>query len=669
LSNHVQRASSHLPPDPNAAVRRELAGDHHRPGRPWAVLLTIAALVAAGSGLVVAGPAGLLAAASSPTWVQDTSSSLAWSGPWSTVKVASASGGSVTQSTSAGATVSLSYTGSYLRIIGPTGRGRGVFTVKLDGVTTSVSTHADTTSAGQVLFASAGQAGNSHTLKVTVAGSAGHPLVSLDAFVISQPTAAPAPTRTPTPTPTPSPTAASSPDPGSSADPTPTPSAWPTPVPTPTPTPTPLASGSFVATNGNDVNDGSQLHPWKTLQHAADTATGMVWVRAGTYAPFTLRRSGLTFSGYPGETAKVSNTSAKDMIYVFKVNGATLENLWVQGGVQVGGSGFDISSSSNVVIKNNTLDSSVSSNHGFGIRTWYSTNVTISNNDISHQAAGIQVSYTAGGVKVLNNSIHDNNRMIVNTTSPSNDDHGANGVIFLETTGATLASGNQLWGNRAPSHDYVYDGSAFEIYGASNVTITNNTMWNNKQVLETGTDGRACNDITFTRNVAWSATTVTGYARGVLLACASNSLVAFNSLDGFDISDVSIVYNAGYKYQGSLSGLKVEDNVLLSNGAPIYHLETPPSGVTVDRNDLWNRAGGSLVWDKSHNGTTSWATFRSWYGYESHGMDANPMINSTGSHDYHLLVGSPAVNAGSVISGISSSFLGSAPDLGAFENR
>ena len=485
-------------------------------------------------------------------------------------------------------------------------------------------------------------------LTVTVDGTSGHPTVSLDAFVVSLPVITPAaPTQAPTPTPTAG---------GGSPQPTPssTPSSTPTPTPTSAPTPSP-AVGFYVATNGSDSNPGTVAQPWKTIQHAADTATGTVWIRAGTYAPFTLRRNGLTFSSYPRETARISSTTAKDMIYVLKVNGATFENLSVQGGIQVGGSGIDVASSSNIVIKNNVVNSEVSTNKGFGIRTWYSTNVTISNNNIYNQAAGIQVSYTSDGDQVLDNTIHDNNRMIVNTASPTNDDHGANGVIFLETTGATLASGNQLYGNRAASHDYGYDGSAFEIYGASNVTITDNRMWNNKQVMETGTDGRNCNDITFTRNVAWSATTVKGYARGVLLACASNSLVAFNTLDGFDISDVSIVYNAGYKYQGSLSGLKVEDNVLISNGDPIYHLETPPSGVTVNYNDLWNRAGGSLVWDSKHNGTSSWATFRSWYGYDAKGLNADPMIDSASSHDYQLQSGSPAINAGSVISGWSSS--------------
>jgi hypothetical protein len=89
-----------------------------------------------------------------------------------------------------------------------------------------------------------------------------------------------------------------------------------------------------VATNGNDANPGTLAQPWRTLQKAADAATGTVWVRGGTYASFTLRRNGLTFSSYPRETARISDGSAKDMVYIYKVNGAVFENLAVQGGIQ-----------------------------------------------------------------------------------------------------------------------------------------------------------------------------------------------------------------------------------------------------------------------------------------------------------------------------------------------
>jgi hypothetical protein len=249
LSKNALRPS-HLPPDPNAKVRRELAREH-RPVRPFAILMTIAALLAsaAGVGAWLAGPNGLLAASAGPTWVQDTSSNLSWSAGWSLNPMGSASGGTVHTSGTAGATVSYTYTGSYLRVLSPIGPGSGSMTVKLDGKSTSVTTHANRFHADQVVFQGAGKSGSSHSLSITVAGTAGHPYVSLDAFLVSAPSAslnAPNPTPTPTPTPTATPT----PTPGSSADPTPTPTPWSTPVPTPTPSfaPTPVPTPTPTAT-------------------------------------------------------------------------------------------------------------------------------------------------------------------------------------------------------------------------------------------------------------------------------------------------------------------------------------------------------------------------------------------------------------------------------------
>jgi pectin methylesterase-like acyl-CoA thioesterase len=41
----------------------------------------------------------------------------------------------------------------------------------------------------------------------------------------------------------------------------------------------------YVATTGNDSNSGTQSDPWKTVQHAADTARAgsTVYVRGGIY--------------------------------------------------------------------------------------------------------------------------------------------------------------------------------------------------------------------------------------------------------------------------------------------------------------------------------------------------------------------------------------------------
>ena len=56
----------------------------------------------------------------------------------------------------------------------------------------------------------------------------------------------------------------------------------------------PAATTFFVAPDGNDGNPGSSAAPWRTLQHAVDTAApgDTIAVRAGTYAGARIERSG-----------------------------------------------------------------------------------------------------------------------------------------------------------------------------------------------------------------------------------------------------------------------------------------------------------------------------------------------------------------------------------------
>ncbi len=58
-----------------------------------------------------------------------------WSAGWQVLGSRSASGGTVHISGKAGATVSLTYYGSYIEILAPTGHGAGNLAVTLDGVT------------------------------------------------------------------------------------------------------------------------------------------------------------------------------------------------------------------------------------------------------------------------------------------------------------------------------------------------------------------------------------------------------------------------------------------------------------------------------------------------------------------------------------------------------
>ena len=68
----------------------------------------------------------------------------------------------------------------------------------------------------------------------------------------------------------------------------------------------------YVSTTGNDSNSGTQAAPWRTVQHAADTARAgsTVNVRGGTYEELvSINASGnasdgfITLRSYPGEIA------------------------------------------------------------------------------------------------------------------------------------------------------------------------------------------------------------------------------------------------------------------------------------------------------------------------------------------------------------------------------
>ena len=78
-----------------------------------------------------------------------------------------------------------------------------------------------------------------------------------------------------------------------------------------------MNSSFYVATNGNDSNPGTQMAPWRTIQHAADTARAgsTVYVRGGIYEELvSINRSGntrdgfITFQSSPGETAVIDAT-------------------------------------------------------------------------------------------------------------------------------------------------------------------------------------------------------------------------------------------------------------------------------------------------------------------------------------------------------------------------
>jgi parallel beta-helix repeat protein len=414
----------------------------------------------------------------------------------------------------------------------------------------------------------------------------------------------------------------------------------------------------WVATTGSDASNGSQTHPWRTIQHAVDVtpAGGIITVRGGTYAHFTVKRSGLVVQGASGETAIVSGSTYP--VLVRGVTSGTIRGLTIQKAPSLWGSGVRIEASKGVRIEKN----SIRDNHSFGIKVKDATGSIITGNSIYSNDTGIELSGAVTGTVISSNRIHHNDRMVTSS-------RGGNGIVFTKTTGLVTVTGNKLWGNRARHlTDSGYDGGAFEVYGASDLSITGNVLWDNNNVMETGTDGTAgCSRITFARNVAYGPGTVARETQGLILRCASSSLFANNTFDGIDT--FAFYVSTSGSYAGSIAGLRIENNIVVRGRA--YSLGPRPTSVVIDHNLALQ--GGStadyadhLAFVEGRGNTDSLAEFRAWTGYDTHGIQADPRFVDRAVHDYHLRTGSPAIDQGAVV--LTDPVLGAAPDIGRFES-
>jgi parallel beta-helix repeat protein len=436
--------------------------------------------------------------------------------------------------------------------------------------------------------------------------------------------------------------------------------------PPPRPTPTartggviaPVSKNRWVATTGSDAADGSATRPWRTIQHAVDVAAAgaVITVRGGTYAHFAIKRSGLVVQAASGETAIVAGSTYP--VLVKGVSSATIRHLTIQKAPDQFGSGIRVEASRRVRIENNLIRD----NHSFGIKVKDATGVLIRGNEISGNDTGIELSGSVGGAVISANRIHHNDHMVTSS-------RGGNGIVFTKTTGVVTVSGNRLWRNRARHlTDSGYDGGAFEVYGASDLRITGNIMWDNNNVMETGTDGSApCSRITFARNVAYGPGTVARETQGLILRCASSSLFANNTFDGIDT--FAFYVSVSGSYAGSISGLRIENNIIVRGRS--YSLgKGLPSNIVIDH-DLAFPGGSTaeyanhLAYVEGHGNTDSLAEFRSWTGHDAHGVQADPRFVDRAKHDYRLRTGSPAIDAGAAV--LAGSFTGNAPDIGRFE--
>jgi len=119
-----------------------------------------------------------------PRRTQQSSSSIAYHGTWHSVSTTSASGGSLKYATTAGASATYQFWGSSIAWVASKGSSRGSAKIYIDGVyTATVSLHKSSSVARSLVYAKAFPSNGTHTIKIVVVGTAGHPRIDIDAFV------------------------------------------------------------------------------------------------------------------------------------------------------------------------------------------------------------------------------------------------------------------------------------------------------------------------------------------------------------------------------------------------------------------------------------------------------------------------------------------------------
>lgn len=223
----------------------------------------------------------------------------------------------------------------------------------------------------------------------------------------------------------------------------------------------------YVSTTGSDLNPGTLIQPWRTVQKAASTvvAGDTAYVRRGTYNEYMIRfahsgsnGSPITIKGYPGETAVIDGgfTSAAGRRPVFDIDFVdyiTLEGLTIRRGdianIFVAYNG----TATGITIKDCELQDFVANdNSGYIYLDSGADKITIERNLMygiqgsNGNAAGIII-FNVGDLYIRNNNIHSSGAGIYYKHSLNNES-------------TTIIENNLLydfarWGIRASKKDTI----------------------------------------------------------------------------------------------------------------------------------------------------------------------------------------------------------------------
>ena len=450
-------------------------------------------------------------------------------------------------------------------------------------------------------------------------------------------------------------------------------------------------SAFYVATTGNDSNAGTEASPWRTVQHAVDTARAgsTVNVRGGVYEELVdIHASGnasdgfITLRSYPGETAildaehftpsgRQAVVTIHNQSYV-RVEGLeirnfhTAEHRLVPLGISVMGTGSHIE-----LLKNNVhhiqqtfpgRDKPGSGGNGFGIAVYGTdaktpvTDLVIDGNEVHHLKTGSSESLVVNGnvtnFRITHNVVHDNNNIGIDVigferTAPDPAvDQARDGVVSNNLVYNITSKGNPAYGNDENS-DGIY------VDGGTRILIEQNVMHDVDFGIELASEhkDRATSYITARNNLIYHGHTagisIGGYApdRGHTEHC----VVVNNTLYE---NDTSATGSGEFQMQWNMADNIFENNIVYAGPRCLMILNrsqvdknNPPA--IIDHNLYYCVPGApTSTWAGASNTLTGFDKYLEATGNDRHSHFSDPQFIDPSKNNFHLQGDSPALAAG-----------------------
>ncbi len=441
----------------------------------------------------------------------------------------------------------------------------------------------------------------------------------------------------------------------------------------------------YVSTTGNDNNNGSFGSPWRTIQHAANTAVGgnRVYVMGGVYNEVvTFRNSGsaatgyITFESSPGQTAILDGTGLTipsgqyGLLTIFSqsylaIGGFEVRNYTSNTTADVPIGIYVTGADSYIQLLGNRVHDIVTTAKGcnanaLGIAIYGSSapasinNLVISGNEVFENTTGCSETVTLNGNvenwSVTNNLIHDNNNIGFDAIG---FEHTSPDPAYDQARSGEL-SGNIIYNITSydnPAYGRQYGADGIYVDGGTQIVVERNVVHHSDLNLELASEiaGKLTSYITARSNLLYYASSVGvsigGYdsARGGTDHCDIVNNTLF-------LNDTKNTGSGEFQIQFYATNNIFENNIVNATGQGVFlHSRTnsEPVPATLDHNLYFSSNGASGgVWQWNATRYMGFAKYQAATGQDAHSSFANPLFLSTATPDLHVQPSSPAVNAG-----------------------